>query len=202
MIRSVLKNLEENTLKIVLIFILLLIAANIFDYLRYAVTVDRSVKTYEISQELTDEQNMLVKAIRSNNLELAQKAIADGADPNFKLVTGYRQSMDLVGFAAEDEAICALLIENGANPNTSVEIVGMEGNLGEYYLMDSAIFQEYVDLVRILIENGAVLRYENVDGNNAYETALEVRYYLYYEGKSTDKIDAIIEMIAAGMSEN
>jgi ankyrin repeat protein len=96
---------------------------------------------------LSPEDLNLIEAIKNGNLEAAQTALKNGADPNEReRCIPYRRFL-MIAAAEGNEDIAKLLLEHGANVNAP----DVDGNTA---LMNAASFG-YLNLVRLFVEHGA-----------------------------------------------
>lgn len=88
---------------------------------------------------------LLVKAILSDNLEAAKLLLKYKADPNHEAMPG-KSLLAFVCNIPGKEPFAKILLEHGANPNTTVKGIS---------LLESACVNERLDIVKLLLEQGA-----------------------------------------------
>ena len=123
-------------------------------------------------------------AISKKDTVLAAQLIKEGADPNAKDANGGTILMDLCHFP--DIAVARFLLHHGATVNEP------RSSKGRTPLMVACAYWCGVDMVKLLVENGAAINAQSQDGTTALMLAaqfekLDVVNYLLEHGADAGK---------------
>ncbi|GBE95292.1 ankyrin repeat domain-containing protein [Nostoc cycadae] len=144
----------------------------------------------EIDAISSNGEAALHKAIRNNQLSAVKLLIKAGANPNLKVEEGweYTPLMVAINSASIDYAIFQVLIEVGANLNSS-------SSRGETVLM-LAVLTLNIDAVRRLLELGVDVNAKDIYGHTALYYAIACRH------RDEIVVEEIISLLkAAGAKE-
>lgn len=122
------------------------------------------------------------------NLPRLRKLIAQGANPNaLEPETGQTFLTEAVETLIDEEAdILALIIELGADPQCDIEGVNP---------LVSAIWEQKIEMVKVLLRCGAKARLPLSDGETPLEAAESFAEELAEAGENTETIEQIIELL-------
>lgn len=117
-----------------------------------------------------------------------RRLIEKGANPNaIDPETGQTFLTEAVETLTDEEAeVLALIVELGADPQRDTEGVSP---------LVAAIWEQKVEMVKVLLRSGAKARAPLSDGESALDAAEEFAEHLTTEGENTETIQQIIELL-------
>jgi Zn-dependent protease with chaperone function len=126
---------------------------------------------YEDEEYIYEDEELInyppvIQAVMDEDKEKLEQLVAEGADIDEKDTEGYTALQYAVSWG--DIETAKWLIENGSNVNTT-------DNWGSTPLMNAVYNVSDIELVELLLANGADKTLEDSEGKTAYDYAVEIR---------------------------